>query len=423
VSSTWLILLGLVAGLGVGAAISAWDLAWLRVLVPALEPVGQVFVNAIRMVVIPLIVSKLIVGVAGAGDGRVVRALGTASVLFFVVTLFAAATVGVVVGWPLLGFLQIDPAVAASLHGTATTPGGAAAAELPSFGRWVSALVPANPFQAAADGAMLPLIVFAVAFAVSLLHVPGERRRPVVDLLQIVAEAMLTLVRWILTLAPIGVFALAVPLAARMGLAAAGALLYYVAVVAGACLAFAVLVLYPVAFVFGRVAAVRFVRAAAPAQAIAFSTRSSMASLPVMMDQGRVLGLRDDVIGFFLPLAVAMFRGGSVIGTTIGALFVARLYGVSLDAGQMATMIPVAVAATVGSPGVPSGSVLMIAPVLAAAGVPPEGFGLLLGVDTLPDMFRTTTNITANMTGAVVVDRFTGRRRSAVVSPERSSDA
>ena len=227
---------------------------------------------------------------------------------------------------------------------------------------------------------------------------------------------MLALVRWILVLAPIGVFALAVPLAARMGLSAAGALLYYVALVAATCLAFAILVLYPVAFVLGRRPPAHFVRATAPAQAIAFSTRSSMASLPVMMDQGRLMGLRDDVVGFFLPLAVAMFRGGSVIGTTIGALFVARLYGVSLDLVQMATMIPVAVAATVGSPGVPSGSVLMIAPVLAAAGVPPEGFGLLLGVDTLPDMFRTTTNITANMTGAVVVDRFTDGRPSGVLS-------
>ena len=416
-SSALLILLGLVAGLSVGAAISVWDLVSLRAAVPALEPVGRLFVNAIRMVVIPLIVSKLIVGVAGAGDGKMVRTLGTVSIVFFVVTLFAAATFGVAVGWPLLELLHVDPAVAASLreHGGATTGAGPAEAELPSFARWIVGLVPANPFQAAAEGAMLPLIVFAIAFAVSLLHLPIERRRPVIDLLQTVADAMLKLVRWILVLAPIGVFALAVPLAARMGLSAAGALLYYVALVAATCLAFAILVLYPTAFLLGRRLPAHFVRATAPAQAIAFSTRSSMASLPVMMDQGRLMGLRDDVVGFFLPLAVAMFRGGSVIGTTIGALFVARLYGVSLDLVQVATMIPVAVAATVGSPGVPSGSVLMIAPVLAAAGVPPEGFGLLLGVDTLPDMFLTTTNITANMTGAVVVDRLTDGRPSGVV--------
>jgi Na+/H+-dicarboxylate symporter len=143
---------------------------------------------------------------------------------------------------------------------------------------------------------------------------------------------------------------------------------------------------------------------------MAFSSRSSMASLPIMIEQGKNLRLRDDVIGFFLPLAVAVFRGGSAIGTTVGALFIARLYGVSLEPMQLATMIPVAVAATVGSPGVPSGAVLMIAPVLLAAGVPAEGFAILLGVDTIPDMFRTTTNITANMTGAAIIDRLTGIR-------------
>jgi Na+/H+-dicarboxylate symporter len=186
---------------------------------------------------------------------------------------------------------------------------------------------------------MLPLIVFALAFAAGLLQLPAERRRPVIEILQTVADVMLALVRWILKLAPLGVFALAVPLAARMGLSAVGALLYYVALVAGACTAFAVLVLYPAAVLLGRAKLAAFVRAAAPAQAIAFSSRSSMASLPVMIDQARQLGLRDDVAGFFLPLAVATFRGGSVIGTTIGALFVARLYGVSLDAVQLATRI------------------------------------------------------------------------------------
>lgn len=177
--------------------------------------------------------------------------------------------------------------------------------------------------------------------------------------------------------------------------------------VAGTCTVFALLALYPAAVLVGRVPLVRFARMTAPAQALGFSSRSSMASLPVMIEQGKRLGLRDEVTGFFLPLAAAMFRGGSVIGTTIGALFVARLYGVSLEFVQLATMIPVAVAATLGSPGVPSGAVLMIAPVLLAAGVPAEGFGILLGVDTIPDMFRTTTNVTANMTGAAIVDRLT----------------
>ncbi len=406
VSAAFQILIGLVLGLAVGAAISAAADPRLQLVVTGLEPVGELFVNAIRMTVIPLIISKLIVGVAGAADERAIRRVGLAAVLFFVSTLFTGATFGAVVGWPMLGWLTVDPAIAASLGGASSA--APAAAGLPTFGQWLVGLVPPNPFQSAAQGAMLPLIVFALAFGVSLSRVQAERRQLVVGLLQGVADAMLVLVRATLVLAPIGVFALAVPLAARMGLAAAGALVYYVALVAGLCTAFAVLVLYPAAVVVGRVPLARFARATFPAQAMAFSSRSSMASLPIMIEQGKHLGLRDDVIGFFLPLAVAMFRGGSVIGTTVGALFIARLYGVSLEPMQLATMIPVAVAATVGSPGVPSGAVLMIAPVLLAAGVPAEGFGILLGVDTIPDMFRTTTNITANMTGAAIIDRLTG---------------
>ena len=400
------ILVGLVAGLAVGAAISAADQPTLRLVIPFLEPVGQLFINAIRMTVIPLIISKLIVGIASAADGSTIRSLGISSVIFFVVTLFIAATFGVVVGSALLEFVAIDPTVAASLRGPATGSAAPAGADLPSFGQWLVALIPPNPFNAAAEGAMLPLIVFAIAFGVSLMHVPRGSREVMVGLLQTMADAMLILVRWILVFAPIGVFALAVPLAARMGLAAAGALAYYVMLVGATCTAFAFLVLYPAATVLGRVPLLQFARASAPAQALAFSSRSSVATLPVMIEQGKRLGLRDDVIGFFLPLAVATFRGGSVIGTTIGALFVARLYGISLEFVQLATMIPVAVAATIGSPGVPSGAVLMIAPVLLAAGVPPEGFGILLGVDTIPDMFRTTTNITANMTGAVTTNRL-----------------
>lgn len=404
VSSALAILVGLVLGLLVGIAISASGDSRLQSLVPVVEPIGQLFINAIRMTVIPLIVSKLIVGVTTTTNERSVRRLGTATLAFFTLTLFTAATFGATLGWSMLGWLTIDADVARSFQSAVEAP--STAAQLPSIGQWLVTFVPANPFQAAAEGAMLPLIVFALAFGVSLLGVRPESRRVVVDLLQAVADAMLILVRWILFLAPIGVFALAVPLAARMGLAAAGALAYYIALVAVTCTAFALLVLYPAAVVLGRVPLLAFARATAPAQVVAFSSRSSMASLPVMIEQGKHLGVRDEVLGFFLPLAVAMFRGGSVIGTIIGALFVARLYGVSLEFVQIATMIPVAVAATLGSPGVPSGAVLMIAPVLIAAGVPPEGFGILLGVDTIPDMFRTTTNITADLSGAAVVNRL-----------------
>jgi len=283
---------------------------------------------------------------------------------------------------------------------------------LPTLSSWLVSLVPANAVGAAADGAILPLIVFALAFGLALTGVSPPQRKVALSLFGAVGDAMVVLVRKVLLLAPLGVFALAVPLAARLGLQAAGALAFYVMLVAGCCTAFAVLVIYPAAVLLGGVPLRRFVRAAAPVQVIAMSSRSSFASLPVAIESAREqLHLSDEIIGFFLPFATALFRGGSVVGTTVGALFVARLYGVTLEAPQLAAVIGTAVMASFGTPGMPSGSILMIVPVLIAADVPAEGFGILLGVDTLPDMFRTTTNQTANLAVASILDRFSREAR------------
>jgi proton glutamate symport protein len=207
--------------------------------------------------------------------------------------------------------------------------------------------------------------------------------------------------------APLGVFALAVPLAARTGLEALGAVVFYITLVTAVLVAFALLLLYPAAVFAGRVPLARFARACAPVQTLAFSSRSSLACLPVMVEQARdTLKLPESVTAFFLPVASAMFRAGSAIGTTIGALFLARLYEVPLTATEVAFVAVTAVLTMFGSPGVPSGSVIMIVPILASAGVPVGGIGILLAVDTLPDMFRTTTNVTATMAIATVLARF-----------------
>jgi proton glutamate symport protein len=402
-------LIGLVAGLGVGVLISVTDLPWLRVLVPVVEPVGTIFVNAVRMTVIPLIMSRLILGVASSTDQRTVRRVGTFGFLLFVLTVLIASSLTALLGQPLMMRLHIDPSVAAALRERAVGSGAAvadAARSLPGVAQWFIDLVPVNAFKAAADGTMLPLIVFSLAFGLALTQIDAAARRAALPVIQAVADSMLTLVRWILRAAPIGVFALAVPLAARLGVAAAGALLYYVALVGAGCLLFSIAVLYPAATLLGGVPFSAFARAAAPAQAIAFSSRSSLASLPVMIETARSrLHLREDVVSVFLPLAAAMFRAGSAIGLTIGALFVARLYGVELGPSALLSIVLTVVVTTLGSPGVPSGSILVIVPILAAANLPVEGFGVLLGVDTIPDMFRTTTNITADMAAVTVVAR------------------
>ena len=416
-SPTARVLLGLVAGLVAGTAISLWPSPPLLRLAGAVEPVGKLFINAIRMTVIPLVVSSLIVGVTSAPDVRAIGRIGWRALTVFVVTLFAATLFAALLGQPLFARLPVNPAAAASLQASANAGAvgaagtGQSASQIPTFGQWVVSLVPDNPVRAAADGALLPLIIFALALAVALLRLPSERRQAVVGFFAGLFDAMLVLVRWVLALAPIGVFALALPLAVRLGVSVAGAVAYYIAAVAVVSVLFAVLVLYPAAILIGGLSLRHFARALAPAQAVAFSARSSLAALPAMM-QGATstLALPREVSNFFLPLAASVFRAGGGVGLTIGVLFVARLYGVPLGAPQLATVILSIVLTSFSVPGIPNGSILVMVPVMVAAGIPAEGVGILLGIDTIPDMFRTATNVTGHMAAAAIVAR--GRSRT-----------
>jgi Na+/H+-dicarboxylate symporter len=405
-SLTVRVLIGLVAGLVVGFVVNASP--ELRGVVPWIEPLGSIFINAIRMTVVPLVVASLIVGVAGAPDARAIGRVGWRALALFVVIVLAGAVFGAIIAQPVLTRM-IDPASTAAVREGASELAGVAQAgaqRLPTFAQWLIDLVPANPIRAAADGAMLPLIVFSLLFGVALLRLDAERRRPVIAFFEGVSDAMLVLVRWVLVLAPIGVFALAVPLAARMGLAAAGALIGFIVLVSGLSVAFMVLVLYPSASVVGRVPLGAFARAIAPAQAVAFSSRSSLAALPAMIEAAETrLRFPPEISRFLLPLSASTFRAGSGVGLTVSVLFVARLYGVDLGVAQLATVIATVLVTSFSVPGIPNGSIIAMVPVLVAAGIPVEGIGILLSIDTIPDMFRTTTNVTGHMTAAAILAR------------------
>ncbi len=408
-SLTTQVLIALAAGFGLGLPLAGVEAGPGVLVLRGLDPVGTLFVNAIRMTVIPLVVSSLIVGVTSAPDPKTVGRIGARAILLFVVVLAAASAVGVLVGYPLLSQFPLDPAAVAAMQASAASAGATAAEgakAVPTFAEWVVALVPPNPIKAAADGAMLPLILASVAFAIALLQVPLAKRTPVIQVLDGVMEASLTLVRAILRLAPIGVFALTVGLAAKLGVSALAALAGYIGVVSAICVLFMGGVLYPAAVVLGRTSLRDFARAALPAQMIAFSSRSSLAALPAMLEAVRDrLRLPPTIGNVLIPLAATMFRAGAGIGQTVGVLFIARLYGVELDAAQLLTIALTSVVTSFSVPGIPGGSILVMVPVLMAAGIPVEGIGILLGADTIPDMFRTTTNVTGHMTAAVIIAR------------------
>jgi proton glutamate symport protein len=402
------VLIALVAGLLFGLLLSRASAPTIERVLTYIEPFGTLFVNAIRMTVMPLVVSLVVVGIASADTTQIAR-MGGRALLVAVVFLCLSGLVGAIIAPPVFAHLSIEPTAVLALRARAASAFGAtaeAAHGSPSLLQWIVDLVPPNPVRAAADGAMLPLIVFAVAFGLALLSVAAEHRDPVVGFFRGVGDAMLRIVRWILVLAPLGVFALTLPLVARVGLVAIGALASYVVLIAVATSLFVLLIVYPAAAMLGHVSIARFARAVFPAQAVAFSSRTSLAALPALIEGAeRRLGMTAESSGFLLPLASALFRVGAAMGLTVGTVFVSRLYGIDLTSAQVATAAVTAVLTSFSIPGIPGGSIIAMVPVLASVGLPAEGLGVLLGVDTIPDAFRTTANVTGQMAAAVIAER------------------
>lgn len=404
------VLAALVAGVAFGLLLSRVDDRVAARVISIIEPIGTLFVNAIRMTVIPLVVSLVIVGIASADATRIAR-LGTRALLVAIGFLVLSGFVGAIVAPVVFSRITIDSSAIATLRAQtsgahAANTGVDAMRRAPGLAQWIVDLVPANPVRAAADGAMLPLIVFAIAFGLALLSVQTEYREPVVRFFRGVSDAMLRLVRWILVVAPLGVFALTLPLVARLGMVAIGALASYVVLIAATTTLFVLLVLYPAAAIFGRVSIEQFARAVFPAQSIAFSSRTSLAALPALIEGAQArLGMTAESSGFLLPLASALFRVGATMGLTVGAVFVARMYGSDLTSKDILTAAATAVLTSFSIPGIPGGSIIAMVPVLSSVGLPAEGIGMLLGVDTIPDAFRTTANVTGQMAAAVIAER------------------
>jgi Na+/H+-dicarboxylate symporter len=395
--------IGLALGLVVGIAIASSSSPGLHSFASALEPIGTVWVNAIRMTVIPLVVSLLIATIAQEKDLGAMSRLGGRAIAIYVVLLSGVAVLGFLAVPPLFTLLDIDAASAASLRGAGSA--AAATVELPTFASWLVSLIPANPIKAAADGAMLPLIIFAVLFAAALARTPTELRVTATAFFRGIADAMLVIVGWVLALAPIGVFALAVPLAVKVGVGVAGAVAFYLAVHCGLLL-IAGLLLYVIVGVGTRIPIARFARAVLPAQVVAVGTRSSVAALPAMIDGAeRVLGLPTQVTSFALPFGVSVFRLNQGVSWLTTAMFVGKLYGVHLAVSQLALLAGASVAMSFSVPGIPSGGIFVAAPFFVIVGLPIEGIGILIALDAIPDLFKTSLNVTGQMAATALLAR------------------
>ena len=400
------VLLALVLALVLGAAIAASGNATLLNAADVVAPIGTIWVNAIRMTIIPLIVSLLITGVASASDGKTIGRIGGRAILVFGLLLAGTALVVIPIVPSVFALLPRAQGAPPPLPAGAAEAAGQIVASGPgqSLSAWIVSLVPANPIAAAASGAIVPLIVFSLLLGLAIAHSPAASRATLVGFFKALGDALLVLVRWVIGAAPIGVFGLVLPLAAHLGAGLAGAVGFYIAVYAGTSLAVAAL-LYPVVAVVARIPAARFGRAVLPSQLIAASSSSSMASLPALVEGAELLGLTSRVTGFVLPLAVSTFRIAAPVSWTVGALFVAWFYGIHLGPRELGTIAVAAIFLPFIGPGVPRGAFLMLAPLFLAIGLPAEGIGILIAVDAIPDVFSTVLNVTGDLAAAAIIQR------------------
>ncbi|HEY7809038.1 MAG TPA: dicarboxylate/amino acid:cation symporter [Allosphingosinicella sp.] len=371
------------------------------------EPVGELWLRGLQMTIVPLIVALLVTGIAeGAQAARGSRIAGRSFALMVVILWLSAIFAGLFV--PLLLNLFPMPGEAAEALRSALSTAKPVEA-VPGFGDFLRSIVPSNPIAAAASDQILPLVVFATVFAFALTRIDAAPRASLIGFFRGIAEAMIVIVNWLLWLGPIGVFALAYVVGVRAGGSAFGALLHYIAIVSSVGIVVWALA-YPLAVFGGRVGLGRFARAIAPAQAVAFSTQSSLATLPAMLRSAERLDVPVSASGVTLPLAVALFRATGPGMNMAVVLYIAHWYGIALSPAQIAIGVVVAAVTTFSAISLP-GQVSFVtntAPIALAMGVPLEPLALLIAIETIPDLFRTVGNVTMDVAVSATVARRGG---------------
>jgi DAACS family dicarboxylate/amino acid:cation (Na+ or H+) symporter len=409
------ILLGLAIGAAAGITCNVlWreseTLEW--IISTVADPVGQVFLRMLFMVVVPLVFTSLVLGVAQLGDLSKVGRIGGKTLGFFLLTTAFAVLIGLLLVNTIRPGEGLDPGVRAALM---EQFGGQAAekatlAETNGFGiQTFVNIIPRNPVDAAAKGEMLPLIFFALIFGVALTRIPGEAARPVLRVLEGVSYAVTVIIGFAMRVAPFGVAALIFGVTARFGFDVLQSLGWYVMVVL-AGLAFHLFIVIPLlSGTLARVSPLDFLRRTRTLMVTAFSTSSSNATLPTTIRTAQQeFGVPREIAGFVMPLGATMNMNGTALFEGITVLFLAQVFGVHLGLEQQLVVVAMSIITAVGAAGVPGGSIPLLVLVLEMVGVPGGGIALILGVDRILDMSRTVPNVCADLLTSLVVTRSEG---------------
>ena len=406
------ILIGLVAGAGIGLVANVANIAWLRETLTALEPVGTAFIRLITMIVVPLVFASLLVGTASLGDIRKLGRIGSKTIVYYILTTTIAVTIGLALGNLFSPGSSVDPAtrdqLAARFEGEAQGK-MEIAAESPSVTDVLLGIIPRNPVQAAADFELLPLIFFAIIFGAAVSLVPDEQRKSVLLFFEGVNSASMLIIAWVMKLAPYAVFALIAAVVAQFGVDLLRSLLLYSLVVVFGLLLHMFGTLALMVRFAAKMSPISFYKRIIAVPVFAFSTSSSSATLPVTMGTAESkLGVPKQVSSFVLPLGATINMDGTALYQAIAVLFIAQIYGIPLDLGAQLTIVLTATLASIGTAGVPSAGIIMLIVVLQSVGLGDKveaGIALILGVDRILDMLRTSVNVTGDLSCAAFIAR------------------
>lgn len=364
---------------------------------------GHLFIALIQMIVMPLVFSSVIRGVAGSGTFEQIKSLGGRLLLYFIATTSVAVMIGLLISNLLAPGHFIDTEM---LRQDADSPISSDVG-IPSFS-WqdrIGALIPTNPLKAIVSDQMLEVVIFSVIFGVALLSLEKQKSKPLLDILDSVLLACLSIVNWTMRLAPFAVYGLLTQVTSRLGFEVLTGLgLYMLTVIIGLL---GVLIFYAtLVAVFGRIHPFYFFSSIKDALLLAFSTSSSAAVMPVSLATAQgALKVRPEVAQVVVPLGTTINMDGTALYQGVATVFLAQAYGIELGVGSLMLVVVTAIGASIGSPGTPGVGIIILSSILAGVGVPAAGVALIVGVDRILDMCRTSVNVAGDLTASVVMNR------------------
>lgn len=384
------IFIGLILGIIVGLLLQGNP----QIAKTYISPFGTLFLNMIKMIIVPLVFSSLIVGAASIGDPKSLGRIGGKTLVYFLVTTAFAVIIGLILGFVL------NPGAGLSIPVDASQE----AAEIPSLIDTLLNIIPANPLKGLVDGNILQIIAFALFLGVACTFLPKEKSEPFEKFFESLAEVMYKVTAIVMSFAPIGVFALIVPVVSNYGIDVLKPLSLVIINVYIGCILHAVLVYSSAVKMFANMSPVKFFKGIAPAAITAFSTSSSSGTLPITISSAKEnLGVPDKIASFVLPLGATINMDGTALYQGVCALFIAQVYGIELGISQILIIILTATLGSIGTAGVPGAGLIMLTLVLQSVGLPLEGLVLIAGVDRILDMARTCVNVVGDASCAVVV--------------------